>query len=284
MTLEVRRSQQQESVSQEPYDRWISPQGEIKAEFYRSGDHFLVRFLGDADFQISEDGQRVVAMPTLTANDETVGDLFRNAICPVLANHTGGLCLHGSAVLLGDRGIAFVGRSRSGKTTLAGAFAKAGFPFLTEDVVDLVGNDGRYDIQSKEPVLRLMPDSAAHLLGSADRNEQGKRTIEPAAQIPHSKNSASLAAIVILGEDRPRDVQLDRLTADAALVSLLQHSFILDVEDKPRLSAHFSRLADLAQTVPCYSLDYRRDYSELERVIATVGDHFLEQGASDEAE
>ena len=46
----------------------------------------------------------------------------------------------------------------------------------------------------------------------------------------------------------------------------MPHAFILDVEDKKRLQAHFARMADLSQDIGCYALDYRRDYAELPRV------------------
>lgn len=55
-----------------------------------------------------------------------------------------------------------------------------------------------------------------------------------------------------------------------ALSALMPHAFILDVEDKERLKAHFSKMADLSQDIPCYALDFTRDYAELPRVRAAV--------------
>ena len=61
-----------------------------------------------------------------------------------------------------------------------------------------------------------------------------------------------------------------KLNAAEALAQLIQHAFILDVEDRARLKAHFGRLGELAASVPCYALDYPRDYQHLPKVIEMV--------------
>ncbi|WP_252258998.1 hypothetical protein [Erythrobacter aurantius] len=59
-----------------------------------------------------------------------------------------------------------------------------------------------------------------------------------------------------------------------ALTTLMPHAFILDVEDKPRLKAHFARMADLTQDIPCFALDFTRDYAELPQVRRAVLENF----------
>jgi hypothetical protein len=50
----------------------------------------------------------------------------------------------------------------------------------------------------------------------------------------------------------------------------MPHAFILDVTDKGRLKGHFGRMADLSQDIPCYALDFTRDYAELPRVRSAI--------------
>ncbi len=270
--LKIEAARQQSALPDEPYDRWITTEGQVKAEFHRADGGFLVRFPGDADFQIAERGSHVVAIPAEEGGAEAVYDIYRNAILPVIANHTGGLCLHGSAIVYEGAALAFIGQSRSGKTTLAATLAKAGYPFLTEDVVEITSDDDGLLVQPKEPTLRLMGDSFNFVFGRClvGLNDDRKRAIDIADSMPVSATAVPLAALLLLSDTDPAEVQISRLGASQALAQLLQHSFILDVEDKRRLEDHFTRLAELSRTIACYSLDYRRDYSELNRVIAAI--------------
>ncbi len=270
--LELAEVRAQTDLSPQPYDRWVDPDGEIKAEFRRDGDGFHLRFLDEADFQITSNGQGVIAWPAPGSTEQTAQNLFHNAILPLLTNYSGGLCLHGSAVVIDGRAAAFLGPSRSGKTTLAGAFAKSDAPFLTEDVVELERRESDYWVQPKATALRLFNDSAEFLLGSQDHwiEAEDKQAVSVPEQLPFAQEVAGLDAIFVLASAEPEKVSITRLSPLSALTHLIPHSFILDVEDKPRLKAHFSRLVDLSQDVPCYALDYRRDYRELEHVIEAV--------------
>lgn len=264
----------------EPYDRWILPHGTVKAEFRRAGEGFLLRFPGEADFAIAAGGAEVTGWPAPEVAHEHFLSLFHNAILPLIGDHAGGLFLHGSAVSIHGRAIAFLGESGDGKTTLAGAFAKAGHPFLTEDVIELVAQGEDYWLQPKPSGLRLYPDSAHWLTGApagADSSDE-KIDVTRAMALPFAASPAPLSALLLLGSDHEAALSLGLLPQAAAAQRLLPHSFVLDVEDKPRLRAHFSRIVELATKVPCYTLDYPRRYDELPRVIAAMLAHFAKAG------
>lgn len=271
--LETRPSQSQSNVQVDPFDRWVAPDGTTIAEFRRLADHFLVRFPGEIDFAIDHDCQTVRAFPVPTADNAIAGRLFRNAIEPLIGNYLGGLFLHGSAALIDGRAVAFVGQSRSGKTTLAGAFAKIGHPFLTEDVIDLEvsGAGGSYTLKPKPFALRLFPDSARFLVGSEveSRRDQSKQAYDDLS-LQSSDLPSELSAICILGDDHKSELALRPLEPARALTALLPHSFILDVEDKQRMKRHFERLAALAECVAVYRLDYPRVYSALPEVCDMI--------------
>jgi hypothetical protein len=64
-----------------------------------------------------------------------------------------------------------------------------------------------------------------------------------------------------------RDIDIKRLNPAQALVRLLQHAFILDVDDRCGVGAHFERLATLAGRAACFQLDYPRNYDSLPSVL-----------------
>jgi serine kinase of HPr protein (carbohydrate metabolism regulator) len=63
----------------------------------------------------------------------TVEHLYLNQVLPLALSRQGKLVLHGSAVDIGGQGVAFLGESGRGKSTLAASFATEGTRFLTDD-------------------------------------------------------------------------------------------------------------------------------------------------------
>lgn len=255
------------------YDRWTNPDGETVAEFYRAQDHFLVRFVDRVDFAIAFADMSVSCFPASSGLEDVADALFHNAIVPLIGNYQGQLHLHGSAVAIDGRSYAFMGQSRRGKTTLAGSFALAGYPYLTEDVVALAPvADGPPHICPTRPILRLFADSAAHLLGEAGDSVEAdeKRAFDAAGRLPFAACSYPLGGIFLLGPGRAETVSVARMDDTQALAELMQHAFILDVEDKHRLRRHFASLAELVSHTPCYALDFPRSYYQLPRVVEQV--------------
>ena len=270
--LKAHKARPQTDVSVDPFDRWVTPQGDIAAQFYRrGGERFLVRFPEQADFEIDL-AAMVHGYPVPGTSNETLETLYRNSILPIIGNHQGGLNLHGSAVATPHGALAFLGVSRRGKTTLAGAFAAAGYPFLTEDAIALEHCDGTYMVQPKRPVLRVFRDSASFLLGGKPGwdDDDIKSEVDASTLLPCADAAAPLRHIFILGAGEEETVSLHRLGEVEALSHVMQQAFVLDVEDKPRLRAHFGRVASLAAKVSCHALDYPRRYDQLPRVIEEV--------------
>lgn len=270
--LKVTEPREQSPMEGAPSDRWIDPAGACVAEFFRDEDGYLVRFPGEVDFSIDQAGERVSASPVPGVGPDRVRRLFENSIQPLVGNHRGGLFLHGSAVAIDGAAIAFLGHSRSGKTTLAGAFARSGRPFITEDVVDLERQGQNYLIHPKSSGLRLFADSAEFLFGAAREADlrEGKLAYDGDGYFDFHDGPAPLRAMFLIGKDHTANFSVSRLPDERALTSLMQHAFILDVEDRARMKAHFARLADLAEHVPVFTLGYPRDYAVLPDVMDAV--------------
>lgn len=274
LELETHPARVQPAVASAPYDRWVTPEGEVKAEFHRQPEGFLVRFPDEADFAIDLVRRRAAGWPAPETTPDHFDSLFRHGVLPMVGNHLGGLFLHGSAVVIDGRAVAFLGLSRSGKTTLAGMLAKSGYPFLTEDVIELVPSGDAYLLKPQHSKLRLFVDSAAYLLGhefaEADLDDDDKHSVAGGDDLPFSDVAAPLARLYLLGRDHDAPLAIQALEGPAALTQLLPHAFVLDVEDKPRLKGHFCRIAELSERIGCYALDYPRQYGELPAVMTAI--------------
>lgn len=262
----------QARLERDPYDTWLDPSGQVSAQFVRHPGGFLVRFIEEADFEIDAATLRVRCFPVPGPTD-TSTKLYHNSIDPLLANYRGELNLHASAAVVGAGALGFVGPSRRGKTTLAGAFARAGHAFLTEDVLRVEERGEGFHAFPSRPELRLFHDSAVFLApacaggGEAD----GKTTLATVPGLPHHDSPVPLAALFLLGPGATAgEITLQRLSPADALAGLARNSFILDVEDRKRLAQHFSRLGTLAEKVPCYSLDYPRAYDHIPTLLGIL--------------
>jgi hypothetical protein len=81
-----------------------------------------------------EGGRRIVIAPAAAASDEDVRVFLLGSAMGALLHQRGDLVLHGSAIGWNGEAVVFLGRSGVGKSTLAAAFRRRGYPILTDDL------------------------------------------------------------------------------------------------------------------------------------------------------
>lgn len=279
------RSQQDPGC--EPFDWWGAEGASKSALFYRLADGYLVRIAGHADFHVDLKHSVVGCHAVPGAFGKDCETLFRNTIRPLIANFLGGLNIHASANVAFDKAWAFVGISGRGKTTLATALAKKGYPYLTDDALPLELRSSGYWAMPGDPEIRLCSDSLSALDLEENtallRRAGVKSAVHANPATPYQTASASLGAIFFLGAGAAGKLTIEKLAPSAALIRLLEHSPILDVEDRKRLQSHFERLTQLANTIPAFELDYPRQFADLPLVIEGLTKHLQDIGVSDAA-
>lgn len=267
----------QEPLAATPYRHLETPGGDIAAIFYRNPGGYILRFPNRADFAVSIEGPTVTCTPVPNVSQEVVTSLYFNQVLPLLDSSAGALVLHASAVSVAGVALAFLGPSGRGKSTLAASFARNGYPFLTDDGLWLEQNGQDFAARPNRPGFRLWPDSGNAILanGTAELPSDWsvKNHIASSTALPFQKCPLPLQTMYVLGEVRSEHAVFECLKPTAALTELLKYAFILDIDDRPRLKAHFDRLAQLAEVIPCFSLDYPRRYEALPEVIADVVEH-----------
>jgi hypothetical protein len=282
--FELLAARLQEPLDSAPYDRWPCPTGSDYLLFYRTSDRYILRFSQIADFEIAEDGLRVACTPVPDIPEAITENLYLNQVLPLILSSKGKLVLHGSAVDAGGSAIAFLGASRRGKSTLAAAFAVAGCPFLADDSLVLELTDLGYLVIPNHPSIRLWKDSEDALL---TRDKPATRAVHhmtksrfvASSKLGYCDQPRPLRAIYFLGLGQAEDVAIRRVDPVPALASLMQHSFILDVDDHPGLGAHFGRLATLADEVTCFHLDFPKRYENLPTFLRAIRAHAFSEGA-----
>ena len=266
-----------------PFHTWDLPKGSNWATFYRTPSGFLLRFPDLADFEVSVDGRCVTCSPAPDVPEATTEHLYVNQVLPLALSKLGKLVFHGSAVEIGADSIAFVAKSGRGKSTLAAGFAVTGHRFLADDALVLEPVDGGYRALPSHPSLRLWQDSHERLLRDEPERAPAlaytsKARVLAGTSLTHCDEPRPLRTAYFLGDGSATEITFRRLTEVETLLAWARHSFLLDVEDRTLISAHFDGIATLANHLVCYDLDYPRRYDDLDRLLKAVVAHATHLG------
>jgi hypothetical protein len=273
----------QAALQHPPFHCWTMPDGSTWTEFFRQGNGYRLRFPRLADFEISADGTEIQGWPAIGTLEATLQHLYLNQVLPLALSRRGVLVFHASAVDLNGKGVAFVGASGQGKSTLAGSFASTGMQLLTDDGLQVEWRNEQLTVLPAHPSVRLWEDSQLALIGPT-------HDLAPAVQYTRKvrvmagagsafafcDDPRPLHSIYFLGESADGSVTIQPMKSRAALLNLVRHSFLLDVEEKQVLAEHFEHLSNIANFPIHYSLDYPRHYSSLPMVRDAIVRHCAE--------
>ena len=259
------------------------PDGTPWTQFYRLDGAYLLRFPGIADFEVSADGCSVVGIPIAGTSADMLEHLYLNQVLPLCASKQGKLVYHASAVEVAGCAVAFVAESGRGKSTLAANLAVSGYCLLTDDGLVLEPDATGHRVIPSHPSIRLWQDSQDYLLppdvkAAAPLHFTAKGRFLAGDGLGFCHEPRPLRCVYFLGDGSAQDIAVSRATAAETLLQLLRHSFLLDIEDKALIAGHFERTATLANTLPCFHLDYPRRYDDLGRLLKMIVTHASSEG------
>ena len=166
----------------------------------------------------------------------------------------GVVCLHASAIAIGDEAIALVGPAGSGKSTTAAAFADSGYNILAEDVVTLDDRDDHFLVRPGYPCIRLWPASVKALYGSETHlprlTPNWDKCYLDLTERFHAE-PLRLAAIYQLGErqDDPAAPFVEALDPSEGLMSLVANTYATKLMDKQMRAREFEVLSRVLKNV-----------------------------------
>lgn len=266
---------------QPAFHEWTFPDGTLWTQFFRQGAGYLLRFPELADFEVSADGCIVRGWPAPGVSSPTVEHLYLNQVMPLALSRQDKLVLHGSAVEIGGQGVAFLGESGRGKSTLAASFASEGARFLTDDGLLLAWASDRCMILPSHPSIRLWEDSQDALIGQSAAiapavSFTSKARFLAGPDIAFCDDARPLRRVFFLGEGDALVPTIEPLRPAEALIELVKHSFLLDIEARDMLARHFDEVSRLAALPVYFRLDYPRAYQDLPTVREAIIMHALE--------
>ena len=161
--------------------------------------------------------------------------------------------LHASGVSIGGHGVAFIGGSGVGKSTLAALCCAAGAELLSDDVLRLVPEGQGFRCLSGRGEVRLRPDAAA--LAALFRERRCRMTADGRLALrvrDGPAQPARLAAIVAPVRIAGGPIRIERLQPLDAWRATLAAPRILGTRDPALRRTQFEMTSALAQRVPVF--------------------------------
>lgn len=250
----------------------------VWCEYHRRDDGEIgLRWAEHFSFTISPDGHDVRFLPAAgVAPESLVAYLLGQVLSfPLLA--FGFDPLHATAVVVDGEAIAFVGDCGYGKSTLAAAFVARGLPVLSDDLLVLESQRGRWIAHPGIPRLKLFPQAARRLLGArangVPMNGQTPKLVLPLALDQAVLQPVPLRALYALSDPQspaPASIGIEPVQGAAAFLEITRAAFNLQVLDAPRLANQFAFAERIAADIPVRRLTYARSLDLLPAVCDAI--------------
>lgn len=230
-------------------DKWYS--------FARSpGGGFTLRIFNVCDFVVSADLRRADVRAVEGGWRELVPVFTAGALPAFVLLMKGEPIMHASAVDVGGRVVAFLGRSGMGKSTVAALFCSAGAGLVTDDVLRVTRESkprcylGAHELRLRGRAVELTADFA--VAPSVAPTADGRAGVRAE---PSVDELAPLAAIIVPLPDRQRSEPLaERLSAAEGLRMLLRFPRLLGWRHIESQARQFQVLAGVSDAVPVFTV------------------------------
>lgn len=218
------------------------------------------------------DGKEIIIEPVTGVNDSLLRTVVLGPVLCVLLRQRGLLVIHASCININNKGVAFMGGSGWGKSTLATAFHTKGYDVLTDDVLPIKVEKNQAVVFPSYPQFKLCLDAATSL--GHDINNL----------LPVSKNSFKVAyklnkgfqqhpiplqQIYIL--DKGKEHKISSLQPQETFVELVRHSRAMkSVTEQQFFAQHLHLCSQLIKNVRFSRFTRKPSLADLPKLIELV--------------
>jgi hypothetical protein len=250
--------------------------------------HLIFFYSDGLRFAVARNGKGVVGD---WPDDYSLEDAATYLLGPILGfvlRLRGTVPLHASCIAVDGRAIGLLGAPGAGKSTTAAAFARLGYPIVSEDVVPLSERDNSFWVKPGYPRINLWPSSVHAMFG--DENALpvvtpawGKRFLALDQNgLQFQSQALPLGGIYYLGDrdSDTRDPVIEPLDGTVAMMTLVGNTYVNYVLDDAMRSHEFDVLGRLVSNVPVLSVRASADSAHLRDLCDGIAQDARERRAA----
>jgi hypothetical protein len=242
-----------------------------------NGEFFRVLYSDGVEFWLDRGFQTLWAHWPANSSFENTLSYLVGPILGLLLRLRGTVCLHASAVSVSDRAVVFVGSEGAGKSTTAAAFARQGYPVLSDDIVGLVEFGDEFRMVPAYPRVNLWPDSVKLIYGSPDAlppimPDWDKRCLKLGedGETRFEERTLPIGGIYILGDSSPNPTRVETISRKSALMLLIGNTYATNFLDAKQRAAEFAVLSRVVATVPVRKIRRGEEAAGVEELRAAI--------------
>ncbi len=219
--------------------------------FEANADEFLLLVEGVAGYYVAR-GDTITIAPEKGASEAEIMLYLMGSAMGALLFQRKILPLHGSAIKVGDHGVIFLGDSGIGKSTLAGALQKQGYPLLADDICAItISEKGEALIIPGFPRLKLWADTLRQFaegrqgLTRVHQDVTFEKYFYPARNM--AAEPVAVGAVFILQSHDQDEFEIVSLTGAEKIDPLFDNTYRPEfLEGIGSLKGHFKQCAAVA--------------------------------------
>lgn len=226
---------------------------------------------------------RVINGEEIIINSESYVNsvLFRSFILNqglgVLLHQRGFLVLHCSAVSINGEVVAFCGWPQEGKSTIAAALNKKGYPLVVDDVMAIrFGINNEPFVFSSFPRIKLYKHVINHIGDETDLFEKIHPNLKKVSYTPVNMfNVNPLPLKIIYHLEKSNKNQITDKRSQDALVDLLKQSYLINLFDKHERQQNLYQCSKLLKNTPIKRLEREQSLQTLPQLIKLIEKDFF---------
>lgn len=260
----------------------LDEHGEPQVTVHRARDdtRFRISYLDGTVIFVDAAGREVWATIPEGATAEDTATYLLGPTLGFVLRLRGVTCLHASAVAIDGRAVALAGPSGTGKSSTAAAFARLGYPVLTDDVAAIRDEGARFVVEPAYPRVRLWPRSVESMFGSTDALPRitptwDKRFLDLRGDgYRFQREPLPLGAVYLLGDRESNPPRIEAVSAREGLMALVSDTYVTYLLERALRAREFDVLGRLVQAVPMRRAVPSADFSRIDELCEAIVDDF----------
>ncbi len=245
---------------------------------YDLDSRLVIRWEDLCDFEVSDDGSRIVCHPWPEVPWGEVNPFIQGRVLPLALNFLGAVTLHGAAVVVDGGVVALLGTSGTGKSTLSASFHAMGHTLVADDLVSVWQDGGEPVVEWGPNHVRLDQNSLDFVTGRMGGDvhaepDYDKTRVTLRAEQADVSASLPLRTIYLLERvkaDELEGPEIVKVPPVEALPTIMQGISNNTILSKKRLAEQFGLITQMLAKVPVKHLRYPSDMHRLTEVCNSV--------------